>query len=415
MEKQSLLGSAFFVKKWRNFITAVDMAPGAYRIIESKGGVPMQERYDGKTKKDDYKRYALIALAALVVIGLFSVGKHFLDKRFKTYDLEVMFISKGIPKELEQEKLKSFFEEVVGDADGNGRALVKVRYVNAVDPQIVSLSVSQDKKPLYFIHNDAYSEFFTKFTDLGIDLPGTTVQVQSSQLFRDCGWENHIFWAGIQDHTPEGTEQAVKVLKALLETAEEAAPIPEVSHLFRDSTTLAGRQVSPMDLNEYEARSFDEELIDVGFVPDVLRDDHLFQAFVSYDENEDFLKADIFFHQMAQENMSDEDMEAGNFSIRIYAHQPESAEAMKLYHEMDMEQVTVTDIGGTIVFGDGTEDSDYRVLGFTNHQGLYIQIEAGKNVPEEAISTALAHYLKATLDLEVVRIDYGYSFIACNG
>ena len=92
--------------------------------MEPKGGNTM-ERYDGKTRKDDIKKWMLISIPiVLVVIGLLA-GMHFL-KKAKAPDYTVVKLCDPPLTEAATEDIRTA-ASVLGDLDGNGKVNVAVK------------------------------------------------------------------------------------------------------------------------------------------------------------------------------------------------------------------------------------------------------------------------------------------------
>lgn len=92
------------------------------------------ERYDGKTKRDDYIKYGLIVLAVVVVIVGLSLLSHFLRKANHTEpDYTVVLGSEEAISQEMLEKLEAHFSTLVGDRNGDGEAAVQVEALRLVD------------------------------------------------------------------------------------------------------------------------------------------------------------------------------------------------------------------------------------------------------------------------------------------
>lgn len=86
------------------------------------------ERYDGKTRKDDIKKWIpIVTLAILLFIGL-QVGIHFL-KKANAADYTIVDMCSGLLKEDAAEALKKVAAEVIGDKDENGRVIIDIKQV----------------------------------------------------------------------------------------------------------------------------------------------------------------------------------------------------------------------------------------------------------------------------------------------
>lgn len=92
------------------------------------------ERYDGKTKKDDYIKYGLIAAAViLVVVGLSLLTRHLKKTYQKEPDYTVVIGSEEAFGETVQEDLERMLAALVGDLNGDGEALVELKVLRLTD------------------------------------------------------------------------------------------------------------------------------------------------------------------------------------------------------------------------------------------------------------------------------------------
>lgn len=92
------------------------------------------ERYDGKTKRDDYIKYGLIGLGiAAVIVGLCLVS-HFVRKATrKEPDYTVVIASEEAFNEAMVVQLEQQFSALVGDRNGDGEAIAKVEALRLTD------------------------------------------------------------------------------------------------------------------------------------------------------------------------------------------------------------------------------------------------------------------------------------------
>lgn len=85
------------------------------------------ERYDGKTKKDDYKKYALIALGVVAVIIVINVITYVVRKvSHPTPDLSIVVACAKVVDFQVQDEMELYLKPLVGDLDGNGREVAEV-------------------------------------------------------------------------------------------------------------------------------------------------------------------------------------------------------------------------------------------------------------------------------------------------
>lgn len=99
------------------------------------------ERYDGKTKKDDYKKYALIALGVVLVIVLYCVITKVIKKvSHPTPDLTVTVACAKVVDYQVQDQIERVLEPMVGDLDGNGREVVEIEALRMVQNEAIAQS-----------------------------------------------------------------------------------------------------------------------------------------------------------------------------------------------------------------------------------------------------------------------------------
>lgn len=92
------------------------------------------ERYDGKTRKDDYIKYGLIAAAVLVlVIGLSLTTRYLKKVNQKEPDYTVVIASEEAFNEAMQQQLQDVLEDLVGDRNGDGTELVRLELLRLTD------------------------------------------------------------------------------------------------------------------------------------------------------------------------------------------------------------------------------------------------------------------------------------------
>jgi hypothetical protein len=92
------------------------------------------ERYDGKTRRDDYIKYGLITAAVIIlVVGLIALT-HFLKQRSQTepdYKL-VIGCSESLSKDV-LDDLENAIGNVVGDVNGDEKVYIEIQSLQLVD------------------------------------------------------------------------------------------------------------------------------------------------------------------------------------------------------------------------------------------------------------------------------------------
>jgi len=89
------------------------------------------ERYDGKTRKDDVKKYILIAIGVILLIVLYKLFVYIVVRvSHPTPDMRVVIASAKIIDYSMVDEAESYLGPLAGDLDGNGKAVVEVIPLN---------------------------------------------------------------------------------------------------------------------------------------------------------------------------------------------------------------------------------------------------------------------------------------------
>lgn len=92
------------------------------------------ERYDGKTKQDDIRKYTLIAAGILLLLIVWFVFFHHMTSGKKVApDLGVVLVSEEAFHDNIKSELESMLERLVGDRNGDGKSHVSVDYLRITD------------------------------------------------------------------------------------------------------------------------------------------------------------------------------------------------------------------------------------------------------------------------------------------
>ena len=201
------------------------------------------ERYDGKTKKDDYKKYALIAAGVVLLIVLYNVLTFVVHKvSHPAPDIVVVFGAATVTDYQEEDDMEAYFKDFAWDLDGSGKVVVDVvpydlreneamtvsgvKDVGAEDGQVTfSASFEAGAALIYITHDtDALNQYFhedylaqlpedliSENYDHGAEITGCTLLVEQ-------GLGKVPFYAGIgKDAAEDEYEIAVNILRALKE------------------------------------------------------------------------------------------------------------------------------------------------------------------------------------------------------
>lgn len=103
------------------------------------------ERYDGKTRKDDIKKYILIALAVVLVIILYRGLTSLIYKvSHPTPDLVVVYGVETVTDYQEEDDMEALMEDFASDLDGNGKVVVDVLPFDfQANPAMISSGVAE--------------------------------------------------------------------------------------------------------------------------------------------------------------------------------------------------------------------------------------------------------------------------------
>lgn len=196
------------------------------------------ERYDGKTKKDDYKKYALIALAVVVVIILYNVFTAVVQKlSHPDPDVVVIFGAETVTDFQEEDDMELFLKQFATDLDGNGKIVVDVvPYDIRENMELNTYGLkevgAQDGSGSFGAHITSGNGliFITHATDLlpekyleplPDDLAGDSdylLDITGCSMLTQQGLSRISFYAGIRKGAQgEEYETAVAMLKGILE------------------------------------------------------------------------------------------------------------------------------------------------------------------------------------------------------
>lgn len=89
------------------------------------------ERYDGKTRKDDIKKYILICIGIVVLIVLYVLTTRTIKRlSHPTPDMSIVIASTKILDDTMSENAENLLSPLVGDLDNNGKEVVEVVPLN---------------------------------------------------------------------------------------------------------------------------------------------------------------------------------------------------------------------------------------------------------------------------------------------
>lgn len=145
------------------------------------------ERYDGKTRKDDYIKYGMIALAAVLVCAVIFGLNHYLRKKYHTVpDYQVVLVSEEAFDEERTAKLETMLGALVGDRNGDGRTTVSAEVLRITD-EAAAQKLDSDANEAYLLAVEAAGGDFdaaeiptARFSALNVDADSGRMMVDLS-------------------------------------------------------------------------------------------------------------------------------------------------------------------------------------------------------------------------------------------
>ena len=214
------------------------------------------ERYDGKTKKDDYIKYALIAAGIVALIVLYKLVTWGIQKAsHPTPDMTVVIACEAAVDFDAEDTLEANLSTCVPDIDGNGKSVVDVLPLHLVgneeiayyeldkvgaqtDIDLLDEYLTEGTYSLFLLSNRTEGHpFFDNYVgmqsasyqycnqsycralpeDLASEDSAYCVALTGCKLFEDIGWENVPFYGCIpQAATQEEYDFAVALLRRIL-------------------------------------------------------------------------------------------------------------------------------------------------------------------------------------------------------
>ena len=213
------------------------------------------ERYDGKTKKDDYIKYALIGGGILLLIVLYKVVTWGIY-RFchPTPDMTVVIACEHTVDIQDEKSLEKALAACIPDLDGNGKTVVEVVALRMVENEAITVSgvnlagaqsdpdrlaeyISQGTYDLFLLANEAETRPAIH-SQIGIPpavasycnsdycrrLPEALASgnnpycasLTGCKIFSDLGWERVPFYGCVQKNaSQEMYELSLEILEQL--------------------------------------------------------------------------------------------------------------------------------------------------------------------------------------------------------
>ena len=166
------------------------------------------ERYDGKSRKDDMRKYGAIAAVVIVLFIGLQVGFHFL-KKANAPDYYVLFACNSYePTEEMTADLTEAVAEVIGDRNGNGK--------KTADFKVVHPDAWGDYSQLYAFFTGDYVLFFMLEPERygEEDLFVSTTDLEGTKIYQDSGIPFPMY-ACILNTADDDVEDAQRILELL--------------------------------------------------------------------------------------------------------------------------------------------------------------------------------------------------------
>lgn len=198
------------------------------------------ERYDGKTKKDDYKKYALIAAGIILVIVLYKVITSVTYAlSHPTPDITVVVGCEAVIDFQMEDEMELYLKEFATDLDGNGKVVVDlvpydIRRNEAVDASGVlevggwerfGASIENGDGALYLMTRGTFSAKRSYANgdncaalpeDLAPAEEPWCVEITGCELLQEQGFGQAQFYGAISKYaTDQEYELAVEILRQL--------------------------------------------------------------------------------------------------------------------------------------------------------------------------------------------------------
>lgn len=201
------------------------------------------ERYDGKTRKDDIKKYVLIAAAVILVIVLYKVLTGVIyTVSHPDPDMVVVYGAAMVTDFQMEDEMEYALKEYGTDLDDSGKTVVDVvpydirqnsamaesgvGNVGAEDGRSSFISRLRDGNGLIFVtHDEALLKSFNE--DNCAELPEKMadktypfcVDISGCQMLEEQGiGDKHFYGAISKNASPEEYEAAVTMLRSLMKT-----------------------------------------------------------------------------------------------------------------------------------------------------------------------------------------------------
>lgn len=203
------------------------------------------ERYDGKTEKADYRKYALVAAAAVAVILVCCILLHVFGSDDVEADYRLIYGGYSAPSDDTLEYLENYIGEIVGDINGDGETVVEILCVTVnvedygnFNSGFLSLGNLMGENDIYLVllTDEAVATNTVSFNGLSfnfcgqegyfIDLPeeiadtefSNRAALNDSELFTYLGFADGplLYGSVIEGQDDEATQLALEILEQMI-------------------------------------------------------------------------------------------------------------------------------------------------------------------------------------------------------
>lgn len=165
------------------------------------------ERYDGKTRKDDIKKWTLIAIPIVVVILACFIGMHLL-KKANAPDYTIVTLCNGSINEEAKASIEEAAAQVVGDKDGNGK--IKIAFKDVMAANLGGYDVSASA----LFTGDYVLFLITDPSQWSSDVLAEKVNLSGTKFWAELDTELPVYGC-ILNTKEKDMEEARKIIEAL--------------------------------------------------------------------------------------------------------------------------------------------------------------------------------------------------------
>lgn len=196
------------------------------------------ERYDGKTRKDDIKKYARIGLGVILVVIIYKILTGVVyHVSHPEPDAVVIFGAATVTDYQEEDDMEALMETAAWDLDGNGKIVVDVIPYDLRENEVIAAAgveaagaetgfsgfeaqIATGEGLIFITHDISLLNYYFTEEYLCV-LPGELgeeirLDISGCSMLEEQGLGRVEFYAGIRkDAEPEEYDLAVEILKSI--------------------------------------------------------------------------------------------------------------------------------------------------------------------------------------------------------